>query len=422
MNNKILLTSAFIAATIGAFAQSGKNSNKTYAITGDGSSDYIWMNIRQVDLTNGQVTQTLFERSQTGYIMTDVQSKRNTDQNSTANTNIFASTDYPTGTLVAAAAYDPNSNKLFFTPMRNGELRWLDLNEKSATPHFYTLRSELLKQANPADESLNITRMVIGADGYGYALSNDGNRFLRFTTGNKPVITELGNIIDAENNNGVSIHNKCSSWGGDMIADAFGKLYVISANHNVFVIDVDTRVATFKGTIKGLPAGYTTNAAAVDAEGDIILGSANKFDGFYKMKLEGLTAVKLEGSDTRYNASDFASGYLLLQKEADAARQYAMMNSKLPSNETASSAAHVFPNPVTNNSFSVLFDDMKDGRYSIVVADLTGRVLQTKVVAVTKGAQAERINLNPRSAKGVYLVKVLNENREVVMVEKVVVQ
>ena len=49
---------------------------------------------------------------------------------------------------------------------------------------------------------------------------------------NKPVITELGNIIDAEGN-AVSIHNKCSSWGGDMVADAFGKLYVISANHQV---------------------------------------------------------------------------------------------------------------------------------------------------------------------------------------------
>ena len=61
---------------MGAFAQSGKNSNKTFAITGDGANDYIWMNIRQVDLSSGQVTNTVFERSKTGYIMTDVQSKR----------------------------------------------------------------------------------------------------------------------------------------------------------------------------------------------------------------------------------------------------------------------------------------------------------------------------------------------------------
>ena len=98
-----------------------------------------------------------------------------------------------------------------------------------------------------------------------------------------------------------------------------------------------------------------------------------------------------------------------------------MMNSKLPVLEQAS-APHIFPNPVTNNTFSVLFDDMKDGRYSIVVTDLAGRILQTKSVSVAKGAQAERINLNPRSAKGVYMVKVLNENKEAVIVEKIVVQ
>lgn len=419
MNSKILLTSAFIAAAMGAFAQSGKNSNKTYAITGDGASDYIWMNIRQVDLSSGQVVNTIFERSKTGYVMTDVQSKKSSDQSTTINSNIFASTEYPTGTLVAAAAYDPNSNKLFFTPMRNGELRWLDMNDKSATPHFFTLRSELLKQANPMDESLNITRMVIGADGYGYALSNDGNRFLRFTTGNKPVITELGNIIDAEGNT-VSIHNKCSSWGGDMVADAFGKLYVISANHSVFVIDPETRIATYKGNIKNLPAGYTTNAAAVDGEGMIIVASANKFDGYYKMKLDDLSAVKMEGSDTRFNASDFANGNLLLQKEADAARQYSMTNTKLPTLETG--ASHIFPNPVTNNSFNVLFDDFKAGRYSIVVTDLTGRALQTKSITLAKGTQSEKINLSPRSARGVYMVKVINENNEVVLVERIVVQ
>ncbi|HRF27995.1 MAG TPA: hypothetical protein PKW54_11665, partial [Ferruginibacter sp.] len=324
MNNRILLTSAFIAASLGTMAQSAKN--KTYAITGDGTNDFVWMNIRQVDLGTGQVTKTLFERSKTDFIMTDVLTKKSVDQAALRNSNIFTATDYPTGTLVAAAAYDPNSEKLFFTPMRNGELRWLDLSTSSDKPRFYTMKSDLLKQTNPTDEALNITRMVIGADGYGYAMSNDATRFLRFSTGNKPVITELGNIIDAENSSGVSIHNKCTSWGGDMVADAFGKLYVISANHNVFVIDVDTRIATFKGTIKGLPLGYTTNAAAVNADGQLIVASANKFAGYYTVKLDDLTATAFVGSDEKYNASDFANGNLLLQKEADAARQYAMMN------------------------------------------------------------------------------------------------
>src|SRR3954468_17157463 len=98
MNNKILLTAAFITSSFATIAQ----SNKAYAITGDGNSDYIWMNIRQIDLGTGQVTKTLFERSKTNFVLTDAGTKKTVTQATTANGNIFASTDYPTGTYVAA--------------------------------------------------------------------------------------------------------------------------------------------------------------------------------------------------------------------------------------------------------------------------------------------------------------------------------
>lgn len=417
MNNKILLTTALIAASFTSMAQ----TNKAYAITGDGNNDYIWMNIRQIDLGTGQVTKTLFERSKTNFLLTDVNSKRTVDQTATANGNIFSSADYPTSTYVAAAAYDGKSNKLFFTPMRMGELRWLDLNAKGEVAEFYTLRSDLLN-VNPADEATNITRMVIGGDGNGYAMSNDGNHFIMFTTGKKPVITNLGNIVDAESNNGTSIHNKCSSWGGDMIADAFGKLYVISANHNVFEIDIKTRIATYKGAIKDLPAGYTTNAAAVNSNGEIVVGSANKFDGYFKLTLADLAAVKIEGSDVKYNASDFANGNLLLQKEADAANRFTMENSKLPTTADAIGDSKVYPNPVTNSSFNVLFDGRKEGNYNIILTDLAGRTMLTKSVTVGKGMQTEKVNLNANAAKGVYMVKVIDENNAVIIKEKIVVQ
>jgi|JI10StandDraft_1071094.scaffolds.fasta_scaffold48245_2 lipocalin len=418
MNNKFLLTAALAAGSLISSAQQNKT---TYAITGDGNNDYIWMNIRQVDLSTGQVTKSIFERSKTKFQLTDINSKKTVDQSATADGNIFSTTNYPTSTFVAAAAYDKRTNKLFFTPMRMGELRWVDLNIKNETPQFYTMSTELLKASNPNDEATNITRMVIGADGNGYALSNDGNRFLKFTTGKKPVITELGNIIDSDENNGTSIHNKCSSWGGDMVADAFGKLYVISANHNVFVIDINTRIATYKGNIQGLPAGYTTNAAAVNDDGDIIVASANKFDGYFKVKLADLKAVKMEGSDVKYNASDFANGNLLLQKEADAANTFSMAGSALPVLNTATDAK-VFPNPVTNSSFNVLFDKKPEGRYTIVISDLAGRTIQSKTVSVTKGVQTERITLSAGAAKGVYMVKVLDENKSIVINEKIVVQ
>ncbi|MEO5968213.1 MAG: T9SS type A sorting domain-containing protein [Ferruginibacter sp.] len=417
MNIKFLLTTSFLAAALSGNAQ---QKNIGYAITGDGNKDFIWMNIRQVDLSTGEVVKTIFERSKTNFELTDVLTKKVVTNADSKNTNIFNSADYPTSTFVAAAALDPRGNKLFFTPMLMGELRWLDLNNKGETQKFYTLKAEELKFANGNDEANNITRMVISSDGYGYAVSNDGNNFVRFTTGKIPAVTNLGNLVDADENKGISIHNKCTSWGGDMIADAFGKLYIISANRNVFVIDVNTRIATFKGTITGLPAQYSTNGAAVSNDGDIIVTSANYFEGYYKVKLSDLSATKMEGSDVKYNASDLANGNFLLQKEADEATKFETGNT--PVAVFTASDAKVFPNPVTSNSFYVTLDGQKAGKYNVQLTDVTGRAIQTQSAQVSKGKQTVRVNIQSRPVKGIYLVKVINEKNQIVITEKIVIE
>ena len=417
MNIKLLLTTSFIAATLAGNAQ---QKNIGYAITGDGNKDFIWMNIRQVDLSTGEVVKTIFERSKTNFELTDLNSKKTVTNSDTKNTNIFNSADYPTSTFVAAAALDPRGNKLFFTPMRMGELRWLDLNIKNETPKFFTLKADELKFANGNDEANNITRMVISSDGFGYAISNDGNNFVRFTTGKVPVVTNLGNLVDADENKGISIHNKCTSWGGDMIADAFGKLYIISASKNVFVVDVNTRIATFKGSITGLPAQYSTNGAAVSNDGDIIVTSANYFEGYYKVKLSDLSAIKMEGSDVKYNASDLANGNFLLQKEADEAVKFEIGNT--PVAVFTSSEAKVFPNPVTSNSFYVTLDGQKAGKYNILLTDVAGRAIQTQSAIVSKGKQTVRVNIMSRPVKGIYLVKVIDEKSKTVITEKIVLE
>lgn len=291
----------------------------------------------------------------------------------------------------------------------------MDLN--SSAPKFYTMALNNYKSIDPNDEATNITRMVIGADGNGYAISNDGNHFFKFTTGKKPVITELGNIIDADANKTISIHNKCTSWGGDMIADAFGKLYVISANHAVFEIDVNTRIATYKGNIEGLPVGYTTNAAAVNDNGEVMVASATMFEGYFKFNMKDLKATKLEGSDIKYNASDFANSNLLLQKEANS-----LSSSKIAPLVTGNADTKVFPNPVMNSSFNILMDGQPQGRYTIVLSDLAGRVITKKSISVNGISQTEKVNINGSSSKGVFLVKVINENNIAVINEKIVVQ
>lgn len=419
MKSKILLSSALLMTAFAATAQ--QSGNKAYAITGDGNKDFLWMNIRQVDLSTGTVEKTIFQRSKTSYTLVDAVSKKMSDQTAITDGNVFSAKNYPTGTFVAGAAYDKRSNKLFFVPMRTGELRWLDLDSKDGAPKFYSISSPLLKvSATATDEAFHITRMVIGADGNGYAITNDGNSILKFTTGKKPVITDLGNLIDDEKNAGISVHNKCTSWGGDMVADAFGKLYIISASHYVFAIDLATRVATLKGSITGLPGGYTTNGAAVDVDGNIIVSSANVFEGYYKVKLDDLKAERMEGSDKVYNASDLANGNLLLQKEADAARQFVVVKD-LPK-AGINSDNRVFPNPVTGSSFKVLFDGNKNGVYTLVLTDITGRPIQTRKVTISKGQQTETVNLLSRPAKGTYMLKALDDRQQIIFTEKVIVQ
>jgi Secretion system C-terminal sorting domain len=416
MNFKFLLTAGLVA---NAFAGNAQDANRGFAITGDGNRDYMWMNIRQVDLGTGQVSNTIFDRTKTNFNITDVDAKKTLNQTTVNDGTGYSAALYPTSSFVAAAAYDRRSEKLFFVPMRIGQLRWMDMSAKAETPSFYSIAIPGYTPSGNTDEANNITRMVLGADNSGYAITNDGNHLYKFSTGRKPSIVDLGSLIDAESNAGLSVHNKCSSWGGDMIADAFGKLYIISATRNVFVVDVDTRITTFKGNITGLPATYTTNGAAVDADGNVILCSATSFDGYYKMSIEDLVAKKIEGSDVKYNASDLASGNLLLQKQADEARAKNVIT-LAPANSLVSENT-IFPNPISGSSFRVMLGGKYQGAYTVVLSDLAGRAIQSTKTSLTKGQQTQQVNLVNRPVQGTYLVKILDEKGAEILSDKVII-
>jgi Secretion system C-terminal sorting domain len=417
MNFKLLLTAGLVATSFVAGAQS---ANKGFAITGDGNKDYMWMNIRQVDLGTGQVDKTIFDRAKSSFTITDVEAKKTFTQSTINDGSGLTGQQFPTSSFVAAAAYDKRNEKLFFVPMRMGQLRWMDANVKNDAPKFYSVAIPGYIPSGNMEEANNITRMVISSDNSGYAVTNDGNHLYKFTTGRKPVVTDLGALVDAEDNKGLSIHNKCSSWGGDMIADAYGKLYIITASRNVFVIDANTRITTFKGNINGLPANYTTNGAAVDADGSVILCSATAFEGYYKMSIADLVAKKIEGSDVVYNASDLASGNLLFQKEADEARANSFAK-LVPTNTSVINENTVFPNPVTGSTFNVALAGKLQGNYTIVISDLAGRAMQTTKIGLTKGQQTQQVNLTSRPSKGTYLVKVLDEKGAEILSDKLMI-
>jgi TonB-dependent SusC/RagA subfamily outer membrane receptor len=323
----------------------------------------------------------------------------------------------PTATMVAAAAYDQRHNKLFFTPMHVGELRWIDLYDKSSSLKVFCVTDQPLTPTEKQNETTQITRMVIAADGNGYALSNDGNYFIRFTTGKQPAVTQLGALKDDGGNNDHSIHSR-SMYGGDMIADAFGDLYLITASANVFKIDINTREAKHLGAIQGLPKRYTTNGAAINNNGDLIVCSATATDGHYKVDLDNLQAEKV---DVKYqlNSSDLASGNLAFER-----RKKELSNASLKAIDLTMSnnKVTVFPNPVIRDNFRVNFKQSEAGQYDVQLVDLSGKIVFQKRVNVGIVNQTETIVVDNGLAKGVYMLKIVDRSKRLISSGNLVLQ
>ncbi|MDO9376931.1 MAG: T9SS type A sorting domain-containing protein [Ferruginibacter sp.] len=406
MKCKLLLSATLLSLSISSLAQ---DASRTYAITGKASNNFFWGDIKQVDISTGKVNKTLFEADKTTFKF------NNLDKSSTA---ARASDNKPTGFGVAACALDTRHNRLYFATMHFSDIRYIDLSQPGAS--FTTIKRDVV--ANPAKggyqtEENHITRMVIGADGNGYALTNDANHLIRFSTGNKAVIEDLGNLVDDESSKGISIHNKCTSWGGDMVADAFGKLVIVSANHNVFSIDPASRIVTHKGVISGLPANFTTNGAAVNDEGLLVVSSANVFEGLYKLSMKDLVASKVASTEAPFNASDLANGNFLNQKEANDLIRFDNIKPRLGLTD-----GRVYPNPSSGSQFNILFENQPTGKYTILLTDLAGRALQSKVVSIAKPGQVETMRVTGKTARGMYLVKVLTDSKQLAFSEKLVIQ
>lgn len=129
--------------------------------------------------------------------------------------------------------------------------------------------------------------MTTAPDGYMYALNNAGTEFLKISENG--TIQNLGPISQFVEK-AKSFDQETAVYGGDMIADAFGNLYVISASQHVFKINPNKLSAEYLGQIKGLPGNYTVNGAAVERDGSILLGTSSQ-NGFYTLNIDTMEAA-----------------------------------------------------------------------------------------------------------------------------------
>jgi len=390
------------------------NRNTAFAIVNNASGRTGWMNITEIDFSSGQVTRNIFDKENTPFTLLDAATKKPFKEKIAKNTKEGLAYESPTATMVAATAYDKRHDKLFFTPMRFGELRWIDLSEKGGAVKVYCLRDQLLTVAESRNEGSQITRMTIAADGNGYALTNDG-MLTTFTTGKKVAVTQLGQLKDDPQNKANSILVR-QNWGGDMIADAFGNLYVFSSTAAVFKIDLHTKIATYLGSLKGLPANYTTNGAAVDPNGDIIVSCAYSKDGYFKVNLSTLDVTRIDIQTEAFATSDLASGNLAFQKQVNELSGATLRPLAL------GKSISLYPNPVTAGNFKLNFTNHPKGSYDIEIADLTGKVLLRKNPNVTMNNQTETVLLDSRLSKGMYLIKIIDSSKKMVSSGNILLQ
>ena len=404
-----LLLTSFTQAQTDRFA---------YAITDIQKEGANWSYLRKLDFQTGQFSEVLLNGTDRQQVAYDAATKQQISNLKTeANRGNLIQPAFSSG--VAAMALDRKNNRLWYTPMFIDQLRYIDLRSMKV---YYVADRKFTGMAKKSPDQGNIiTRMTIADDGNGYALTNDGAHLVRFTTGKKLVITDLGMLADAPESKGVSIHSSCSSFGGDMIADNEGNLYVFSARNSVFKINIETKVATHLGMVKGLPANFTTNGAAVTADNKVLLGSAVDANSYYLVDAKNwaATVYPLSGG---WKSSDLANSNILNTAKA---KNPLVDMAKRPIENSVDLGSHlvqVYPNPVTNDQFAIQFTKLEAGEYTIQITDVMGRQVVQRIVNVGGENQSETIRLNPASARGFYLVKIIDKNSKSVFSKKLVVQ
>ncbi|HZF63962.1 MAG TPA: T9SS type A sorting domain-containing protein, partial [Chitinophagaceae bacterium] len=270
------------------------------------------------------------------------------------------------------------------------------------------------------DPGKTFSRMAITSDGAGYAISNDAHHFIEFSTSRQPKITEHGKLVDDPANKNVSIQNSCTSYGGDVVAEDNGKLLLISGRNYVFSIDPATRVATHLALIKGLPPQFTTSAAVVHTDGQLLLSSASGNLGNFLVNPKSWTAVPFTSPGGSFNTSDLANSNVIVTKQKAPIAKREKIRSII---NNFSGHLSLYPNPIMSDAgFTIHFNDVKDGAYIVQLIDLGGRPVYSRKINLTQKNTVQNFPVTLTTAKGLYLVRVMDAAKRSVFEHKVMVQ
>lgn len=372
------------------------NKQQAYTVTDSVQNGVKWNYLRKIDLRTGAFSGILL---------------RLLNSNDTvANSPLFNG--------VAAIALDEKNRRLYYTPMLTDRLMYVDL--RTMRIHLVTNNFSGLVPKAP-DQGNIFTRLVIGDDNKGYALTNDGKNLVQFNTNNHH-IRNLGSLVNAPQNT-VSVHEVCNSYGGDIIAADNNLIYLVTSRNHVFKIKIGTKVATYLGTITGLSQNFTTSGTAVDYRNNrVVVGSAIDGSDIYTVDFKTLVAVRLH-SPNPWHSSDLANSNMLKKvKDDDDENEEEDRNIFVSAGETDDNLIQLYPNPVTTNEFKIKFRDIPAANYTINVISITGQLVLTEKIDKLSSGKGNifTINMPALTAKGIYIVRVFDRNNNMLFSEKIV--
>jgi hypothetical protein len=405
--------SLFALLLFTTITSTAQNDQFAYAITDVNKEGSNWKALRKIDLKTGEYSSVLLDGMDAKAKVIDAATKKQIDL-----TNLKDNRDQlPFNSGVAAIALDKKHNRLYYTPMQFNQLRYIDLN--SMKVYYVTDQPFQDDNRKRNDAGKIISRMVITPDGTGYAISNDASTFIQFNTNKKTSLQTLGGLIDDPANKNMSVHNSCSSYGGDIVADDKGALYLFSGPNNVFKINPETRITTYLGHINGLPKDFTTNAAVVTPEGQMLISSAVGKVTNFLLDLKTLKATPFQTNDLAYHTSDLAnSNYIKTKKSA-----FTTIETIKPLKSRLSNSIQIYPNPVIeDNKFTIQFNDLANGTYTLELVGMSGQPVLRKNIAIASKTNIQTITFPTTNAKGLYMVRLVASNKKAVFEQKLIVQ
>ena len=357
MKKTLLLSSVLIAGTF-------LNAQDITAVTGLTKGKIEFQDFRKIDLNNLNAQNVLVSKTDNISLISD-------------NGKTCSCSKY----IAAMAASD--AGDLYFIPMTQSRLMMVNSSSKNGT--FTQIENSALDTKN---QGSYFARMTAASDGFMYALNNNGTEFLRISSNGN--VQNLG-AVEGFMEQMKKLGNETLAYGGDMIADAFGNLYVISAAGNIFKMNPNNLNVSFVGKIKGLPEKYTVNGAAVDKNGNVVLGTTSEF-GFYTMDFNTLEAKF--AADYDVPVYDLSSTHFLKQDMANSLNQ---------------SGYSLYPTIVKTKELNIVAKSNENNTLNISVWSLNNKKVYSNTISVTSAGDY-KINLNGALQPGIYVLKATNQN------------